>query len=272
MSASSDAGKEQHKRLTDEITRLKNEKTSEQERYQAQTNRLSSEVTSLKNSITQLDTEKEEAEQRGTSQNAELKDARNRLTDYQARQSELEAQVGELQAGALPDPILMVPENCTVLGGEPYAKVAEFVRQHYDEEAQRFTLKVNTSQIFSVRMSEQLSYMLGFATDTFSEDRTAAKYMPDLHGGVHSLYVHAPRLIEPTIIGDTWAPILRIAKVKGGPGDYVEDVFLTPQYHKVLEKQVSEISIQVRTSTGRLVPFNWGNCTIVLHFKKLSLF
>ncbi|KAH7697971.1 hypothetical protein AAVH_34939 [Aphelenchoides avenae] len=133
-----------------------------------------------------------------------------------------------------------------MVSGEPYSKLAEYLRLHYDEGSQRFTLKLNTAQIETVDVSHQLAYMLGFEGTTFAVDRTEAKYMPDLHGGIHSLYIHAPKLVEPSIVGDTWAPLLRIAKVKGGPGDFVEDVFLTPQYHKVLEKQVSEISVQIR--------------------------
>ena len=74
------------------------------------------------------------------------------------------------------------------------------------------------------------------------------------------------------MVGDSVAPLLRIAKVKGSPGDMVEDTFLSPQYHKVLEKTVTEISIQVRTATGRLVPFNWGNVTLVLHFQKETFY
>jgi hypothetical protein len=52
----------------------------------------------------------------------------------------------------------------------------------------------------------------------------------------------------------------------------VEDTFLAPQYHKIVEKSVSEISIEIRTTTGRLVPFNWGDCILVLHFKKDSVY
>ena len=96
--------------------------------------------------------------------------------------------------------------------------------------------------------------------------------MPDLLGDIHALYVYAPQLVEPTLVGDETAPLLRRARVKGSPGEMVEDTFLTPQYHKVLEKQLSDVSIQIRTGTGRLVPFNWGECILVLHVVKTSLF
>ena len=279
LQLSSDAGKQQYHQLTADIATVRNEKLVAQKKYEDQVKRLTAEVETLKSSISELVVEKESAQktiaekdQQLVEKDQQLEEARTRLTDYEARQGELQARVTELETQPLPEPSLTIPEGCTIVAGDPYARVAEFVRLHYDEEAQRFTLKMNPTYITSVKLSDQLAYMLGFDTADFTEERKEARYMPDLHGGVHSLYVHAPKLIEPTMIGDTWAPILRIAKVKGGPGDFVEDVFLTPQYHKVLEKQVSEISMQIRTSTGRLVPFNWGNCTLVLHFKKLSIF
>ncbi|KAH7680351.1 hypothetical protein AAVH_41275 [Aphelenchoides avenae] len=103
----------------------------------------------------------------------------------------------------------------------------------------------------AVRLTRQLQYVLGFEEPTLTESVSYAKYMPDLHGGVHSLCIYAPGLIEPVMVGDSVAPLLRIAKVKGSPGDMVEDTFLSPQYHKVLEKTLTEISIHIRTATGR---------------------
>ncbi|KAH7670034.1 Protein F19G12.2, partial [Aphelenchoides avenae] len=82
--------------------------------------------------------------------------------------------------------------------------------------------------------------MLGFDEEIFTADRTVARYMPDLHGDIHSLYIYAPQLVEPTLVGDELVPLLRIARVKGTPGEMVEDTFLTPQYHRVLAKQLSE--------------------------------
>ena len=137
---------------------------------------------------------------------------------------------------------------------------------------ERFVLKMHKEHITSVRLSDHLAYMLGFEQNLLTAERNEARYTPDLHGSVHSLYIYAPKLVEPSIVGDTWAPLLRIVKVGGAQGEYVEDVFHSPHYHQVLEKQINEISVEIRTSSGRLVPFNWGDCTLVLHFKKLSLY
>ncbi|KAH7710409.1 Protein Y57G11C.20 [Aphelenchoides avenae] len=204
------------------------------------------------------------------------KDARAQSDLHDGRLRLLEEKIKFLERvsgkDALPTPEIIVPEGCENATGAPYDHLHEYIHFHYDADSERFVLKLNLSKVVQVRMTEQLKYMLGFDEEVFSTDRTVAKYMPDLHGDIHSLYIYAPQLVEPTLVGDELVPLLRIARVKGSPGEMVEDTFLTPQYHKVLAKQLSEVSVHIRTRTGRLVPFNWGECILVLHFVKTSLF
>ncbi|KAH7700892.1 Protein Y57G11C.20 [Aphelenchoides avenae] len=169
-------------------------------------------------------------------------------------------------------PEVIAPEGCEKVSGAPYDRLYEYVRFLYDATSERFVLKLNLGKVTEVKVTEHLKYVLGFDEDAFTTDRTVARYMPDLLGDIHALYIYAPQLVEPTLVGDETAPLLRIARVKGAPGEMVEDTFVTPQYHKILEKQLTDVSIQIRTATGRLVPFNWGECILVLHFVKTSLF
>lgn len=99
-----------------------------------------------------------------------------------------------------------------------------------------------------------------------------AKYVPDIKGGINALFVYAPNLVEMTALGNKFVPILRIANVRGETGQLIEDIYIATQYHRIIPKEISEISIEIRTSTGRLVPFNYGDCILTLHFRKLSLF
>lgn len=63
-----------------------------------------------------------------------------------------------------------------------------------------------------VRLSQQLRYALGFEEDFMVSGVTNAEYSLDLHGGIHSLYVYAPQLVEPSLTGDTTAPLLGIKR------------------------------------------------------------
>lgn len=161
--------------------------------------------------------------------------------------------------------------GCVDVADERYATVTNHISITHDVERGRVRVWFDANVIREIRLSDQLQDVLGFERPTLGKAENWAHYMPDLQGGVHSLFVYAPGLVEPTMLGDTTAPLLRVAKVKGVEGEMVEDSFVAPQYHKILEKSVNEISIEIRTVTGRLVPFNWGECILVLHFRKDSI-
>ncbi|KAL3120164.1 hypothetical protein niasHT_008918 [Heterodera trifolii] len=80
----------------------------------------------------------------------------------------------------------------------------------------------------------------------------------DMSGGVSSFHVYTPDLIEPMMIGDVTAPVLRIVTIRGKPDQIVEEQFFAIQYHKILLKEVSEIQIEIRTNSGSLMPFQYG--------------
>jgi myosin heavy subunit len=227
----------------------------------------------LQTQLQEVETTKNAAVLSANAKEMELTKTRAR---YEAQYAEITARLAELERRPtenVPPPVTYTPEGCNAVESTaPFTDLAQHLRFLYDEESERFILKMHKEHITGVRLSDHLAYMLGFEKNLLEKDRNEARYTPDLHGSVHSLYIYAPKLIESSIVGDTWSPLLRIAKVRGAPGEYVEEVFHTTHYHQVLEKQISEISIEIRTATGRLVPFNWGDCTVVLHFKKLSLY
>ena len=153
----------------------------------------------------------------------------------------------------------------------------------YNREYQRFKVyysniqddeNVNGNNCISyVEVSQQLAYVIGLENLRLPLSGNYVSYAPDLLGGISSLYVYAPGLIEPVLIGDTTAPLLRIVHVKKNQNDdNVEDIYAAIQYHKLLTKEISEIKIEIRTATGRLIPFEYGNCLLTLHFRKLPYF
>lgn len=154
---------------------------------------------------------------------------------------------------------------------EVYRQVKFAFDISYDLYTQRFQITLDDRYIEKVELSTQLSYILGFTEHTHFRNATA-KFMPDMSGGVSSFFVYAPGLIEPVIIGDSTAPLLRIVTIRGEPDQVIEDIYVGVQYHKLLIKEVSEIEIEIRTTNGNLMPFDYGNCVLTLHFKKMPYF
>jgi hypothetical protein len=93
-----------------------------------------------------------------------------------------------------------------------------------------------------------------------------------MKGGVSSFFIYAPGLIEPVVIGNVSAPILRMVAIKGWRDDLVEEIYTPIQYHKLLTKEISDIFIELRTVSGELMPFSYGTVTLILHFNKIPYF
>ncbi|KAL3084452.1 hypothetical protein niasHT_039247 [Heterodera trifolii] len=142
---------------------------------------------------------------------------------------------------------------------QSYRKARLSCRFSFDVEQQRFRLQIDPVRIKQVELSEQLAYILGFHTRHLA--------------GVSSFYVYAPGLIEPVIIGDVCVPVLRMVCIRSAqPDDMVEEAYTAVQYHQLITKEIAEIFIEIRTPTGALMPFQYGTCTLTLHFRKTPYF
>lgn len=143
----------------------------------------------------------------------------------------------------------------------------------FSQERQRFSVSFDQSFIKSLELSEQLSYVMGFfPAIVLTEPKQDAKFVPDMTGGVSSFNIYAPGLVEPVMIGDITAPLLRMVNIKGSADEIVEENYVAIQYHRMLVKEVSEICIEIRSASGSLMPFLYGTCTLTLHFKKAPYF
>jgi hypothetical protein len=91
-------------------------------------------------------------------------------------------------------------------------------------------------------------------------------------GGVSSFNIYAPGLIEPVIIGDINAPLLRMVNIQGQPDECIEETYVAIQYYRLLVKELSEIFVEIRSSSGALMPFQYGTCTLTMHFRKIPYF
>jgi hypothetical protein len=154
---------------------------------------------------------------------------------------------------------------------EAYRRIKFTCNFSFDTDKNRFTVRVNTNFVERLEFTEQLAYILGLEEPTITKS-TDARFVPDMKGGVSSFFIYAPGLIEPIIIGDVTAPVLRIVNIRGWPDEFIEEIYMPIQYHKLLTKEVSEIFIEIRSPSGALMPFQYGSCTLTLHFKKNDYF
>ncbi|KAL3104474.1 hypothetical protein niasHT_027184 [Heterodera trifolii] len=141
---------------------------------------------------------------------------------------------------------------------QAYREIRLVCQFNYDVHRNRFVLNTDPRYVKKVAISPQLSYILGFNNTEFMQPVKEARFVPDMSGGVSSFHVYTPDLIEPMMIGDVTAPVLRIVTIRGNPDQVVEEQFFAIQYHKLLSKEISEIFIEIRTNSGSLMPFQYG--------------
>ena len=117
--------------------------------------------------------------------------------------------------------------------------------------------------------------ILGFGTgDSRTSIESSARSMfvraysiVDLRRGFESLYVYSS-IVEPRIVGDKIAPLLRIVPITGRHGEMVAARFDHVQYMPVLSREFEAVETEIRDDTSRPVPFERGKVTVTLHLRR----
>ena len=157
-------------------------------------------------------------------------------------------------------------------------KLSNILKFKIDEVSKQVYVAFQTSAIKTVALSKHLSYMLGFESGYISaknvHEKTwyeeKAKYAPDLHVVGDALYVYC-NLVQPQLVGDTCAPLLRIVHVNGTYGNTIEKTFFNRNYLPLIVKNFTRIHIDIKSSDNRYIEFDSGKTIVTLHFRRKRL-
>ncbi len=137
----------------------------------------------------------------------------------------------------------------------------------FDQIIKRVACKCRPGTVKHITMSSKLRYILGFEQQTIYGDRNVAVYIPDIRVGFYSLYVYCS-LVEPQIVGNVTAPLIRSVHIDGNYGDIIEKLYQTPHYVPVVAKEVDRIEIDIKDDDNQSVHFQFGKTVVNLHFRK----
>ena len=152
------------------------------------------------------------------------------------------------------------------------------VKFSYEPVTQNFVANVKSETTFT--LYGDLPDILGFGIGT-GDDRSLSLSsstrsmvvrgysIVDLRRGFESLYVYSS-IVEPRIVGDKIAPLLRIVPITGSHGEMVTTRFDHVQYIPLLSREFGSVETEIRDDTGRPVPFERGKVTVTLHFRRCS--
>ena len=152
------------------------------------------------------------------------------------------------------------------------------VKFSYEPVTQKFVANVKSETTFT--LYGDLPDILGFGLVTgdgrslslSSSTRSMFVRAPsivDLRRGFESLYVYSS-IVEPRIVGDKIAPLLRIVPITGRHGEMVTTRFDHVQYIPLLSREFGRVETEIRDDTGRPVPFERGKVTVTLHFRRCT--
>ena len=160
----------------------------------------------------------------------------------------------------------------------------------------KFSLFTNKFQITlapdeSITLSKQLATLMGFKRRKFDcnlidldkcynveqDDKNTdfliytADYISDLDANAHSMFIYTD-IIRDTLVGNTYAPLLRNVNVVPKRDNYVQRSYDRIHYAKVNSNRINNIEIKICNSLGELIKFNFGDIIIKIHFRRRKIY
>jgi len=140
----------------------------------------------------------------------------------------------------------------------------------FNVHTQLVKLKISSDDA-KVSFSPRLAKILGFDKDRFVEKcYLDGKRLVDMTR-INVIYTYCD-LVEPHVVGDTLAPLLGVVAAesdKSGKNVWIRYTKL--QYHPVVKRTISDITISLHDETGELIRFRKGKVIITLHLRRQKL-
>lgn len=146
------------------------------------------------------------------------------------------------------------------------------IKFRYDNVTKMVGITKANDDITSLITNPILSLQLGFKPKTNLSQVSFGKNPVNLYLGLPSqLFVYTD-IIQPQVVGDVITTLLRIIPMdptKFIYGAYKTHIFSPAHYVPVLRREFDTMEIDIRTTTGAKVPFQFGVSCVKLHFQRL---
>ena len=147
--------------------------------------------------------------------------------------------------------------------------VSDNIKLTYNALTGKVTVQIKNG--FQFAAMKPLSIILGFGgKDVMLKKTTESPYVADLTA-VSTIYVYCD-IVQPQIVGDTSAQLLKSIPAEGTFGDIITKTFTNIQYVPIQRKLFEDVEILLRSDTGDPVPFERGKVVTTLHFRQHSYF
>lgn len=143
----------------------------------------------------------------------------------------------------------------------------------YDKSSKIVHLTDHKNETKSIKLTPKLGLQLGFEPYTNMILNSYGKYPYNLYLGLPSqLFVYCD-IIDPQMVGDVMTSLLRIIPldpIKYIYGAHRMHTFSPAHYLPIMRREFDTVEIDIRTSTGGKIPFQFGTSCVKLHFKRIK--
>ncbi len=153
----------------------------------------------------------------------------------------------------------------------------KYVVFEYDSVHHRVSIAIR--ELYTIeylKIPAKLAYLLGFISGSQEElkildrYRNKAPYPPDLTGGLNAFYIYCDA-VEPVIVGDVIAPLLRVVSLNTTNVTYGQSmlqIYSNPHYLPVTSKHLRDVLISINDDNDQPIKFSYGKAIVQLHFKR----
>ena len=139
----------------------------------------------------------------------------------------------------------------------------DIIKLEYDEVDQTYVCDLRG---YMLDVGPHVASLLGLDNTYFPRGphrgRTAINADP-----IYSLYIYSD-LVEPRVVGDVMAPLVRIVPVLGKHGENIMKSYENVHYIPLQRRSFETVEIDIKDRTGKTVPFERGTLNVTLHFRR----
>ena len=151
-----------------------------------------------------------------------------------------------------------------------------FQKIDYSDSEKRISFQMK-EDIYSLTLKNGFNFVLGYDRSYFQGKKGTqhvyvAKHAPQMNRGINNLYIYSS-VCNPTYVGGLKVPLLKslwldVDKKDYSFGEVFNVIVKNPMYLPISSTSINNIEINIRSDSGKLIPFIEGSVTsLTLHFK-----
>lgn len=123
---------------------------------------------------------------------------------------------------------------------------------------------------YQLRFHKTLAHILGMEPGkwyTLGKNEDGSVHYPtDITAGFNHLFCYSD-VVRHQLVGDVFAPLLRIVGIQGSFGDVITQTFNPAQYLPVSKNHIENITVEIKSDQNQTVNFTLGKTIAQLHFR-----